>query len=232
MDFAPYQSSPPEHTRSPSNSTTAGSPRTSLDNTRRSAFSPSAYQHRTAQSSPPPLQHPQPQRAWSGENVGRYQSPLASHVWTNNNSSDGGGYQQQQSSRGGGSGGMGDYFSALGAREGMVSEFDTSLGLRLDYEACLAYLVFPPLGAIFLLIMERKSDYVRFHAWQSSLLFTAIFVVHLLFSWSRFLSWVFFLGDLVLIGWLVLNAYRDADTLDRYEVPVIGRIASRILDDE
>lgn len=55
----------------------------------------------------------------------------------------------------------------------------------------------------------------RFHAWQSSLLFTALFVVHLLFSWSTFLSWVFFFGDLVLIAWLVLNAYRDADTLDR-----------------
>jgi uncharacterized membrane protein len=55
----------------------------------------------------------------------------------------------------------------------------------------------------------------RFHAWQSSLLFTALFVLHLVFSWSKFLSWVFFLGDLVLIAWLVLNAYRDADTLDR-----------------
>jgi hypothetical protein len=56
----------------------------------------------------------------------------------------------------------------------------------------------------------------RFHAWQSALLFTALFVVHLLFAWSTFLSWVFFLGDLALIAWLVLNAYRDADTLDRY----------------
>jgi hypothetical protein len=43
-----------------------------------------------------------------------------------------------------------------------VSEFDTSLGLRLDYEACLAYLAFPPLGAIVLLILERNSDYVRY----------------------------------------------------------------------
>ena len=42
-----------------------------------------------------------------------------------------------------------------------ISEFDTSLGLRLDYEACLAYLALPPLGAILLLILERKSDYVR-----------------------------------------------------------------------
>ena len=58
--------------------------------------------------------------------------------------------------------------------------------------------------------------YCRFHAWQSSLLFTAMFVLHLLFSWSTFLGWVVFLGDLALIGWLVMKAYRDADTLDRY----------------
>lgn len=68
----------------------------------------------------------------------------------------------------GGGGGMGDYFSALGAREGMVSEFDTSLGLRLDYEACLAYLALPPLGGILLLILERKSDYVRCVFFSSS----------------------------------------------------------------
>lgn len=48
-----------------------------------------------------------------------------------------------------------------GAYPADVSEFDTSLGIRLDYEACMAYLFFPPLGAIFLLIMERNSDYVR-----------------------------------------------------------------------
>lgn len=91
----------------------------------------------------------------------------------------------------------------------------------------------------------------RFHAWQSSLLFTALFVLHLLISWSSFLSWVLFLADLALVGWLVVNAYRDADTLDRYvlryfrrlgdhkltvfsryEVPIFGPIASGILDDE
>ncbi|KAH6856382.1 hypothetical protein B0I37DRAFT_367231 [Chaetomium sp. MPI-CAGE-AT-0009] len=243
MDFAPYQSSPPEHGRSPTHSTTA-SPRTSLENSnnpgRRGAYSPATgyhYQHRQATISPPPLQHPQPQRAWSGEGVGRYQSPLAA-PGNATSAADFGNGNGNAGSGGGGSpwggrgGGVGDYFSSLGAREGMVSEFDTSLGLRLDYEACLAYLVAPPLGAILLLIVERKSDYVRFHAWQSSLLFTALFVLHLLFSWSTFLSWVFFLADLVLIAWLVFNAYRDADTLDRYEVPIIGRIASRILDDE
>ncbi|KAM0343108.1 hypothetical protein ACHAPU_008856 [Fusarium lateritium] len=113
-----------------------------------------------------------------------------------------------------------------------VSEFDTSLGMRLDYEACLAYLAFPPLGAIVLLILERNSDYVRFHAWQSALLFTAIMVFHLIFSWSIFLSWLFFLGDAALIAFLTLRAYRDAEILDRFEIPFFGALASRFLDDE
>lgn len=40
--------------------------------------------------------------------------------------------------------------------------FETSLPLRLDYEAMLAYLLLPPAGGVFLLVMERKSDYVRY----------------------------------------------------------------------
>ncbi|KAA8567277.1 hypothetical protein EYC84_010312 [Monilinia fructicola] len=83
-----------------------------------------------------------------------------------------------------------------------------------------------------LLVLERKSDYVRFHAWQSALLFTAMFVVHLMFSWSLFMSWSLLLGDISLIIWLTRRAYLDANTLDRCEVPIFGRIASSILDDE
>jgi len=59
---------------------------------------------------------------------------------------------------GGGGRGGGGYFGLGGGDSDL---FDTSLGLRLDYEACLAYLALPPLGAIILLILERKSDYVR-----------------------------------------------------------------------
>ncbi|TAQ87094.1 hypothetical protein B7494_g4564 [Chlorociboria aeruginascens] len=113
-----------------------------------------------------------------------------------------------------------------------LNEFETSLPIRLDYEACLAYLLLPPAGGVLLLLVEHKSDYVRFHAWQSALLFTAIFVLHLIFSWSTWLSWIIFIGDLGLIAYLTLRAYRDADTLDRCEVPFFGRLASSILDDE
>jgi hypothetical protein len=44
---------------------------------------------------------------------------------------------------------------------GRLNEFETSLPIRLDYEACLAYLLLPPAGGVLLLIFERKSDYVR-----------------------------------------------------------------------
>ncbi|KAI0145585.1 hypothetical protein GGR57DRAFT_296382 [Xylariaceae sp. FL1272] len=202
MDFAPYQSSPPENNRPFSPPI---SPRASQDGRR--PFSPP---QRTSFSSPPPLQHPQPQRSWRADSV-------AEEGFGNGyGQASGGGYAQ-------GNGGL-----AIGGRE----EFDTSLGLRLDYEAVLAYVALPPLGAIILLILEKGSDYVRFHAWQSSLVFTVLFILHLIFSWSTFLSWVIALGDIALIAFLALRAYRDADTLDRFEVPVFGQIASRILDDE
>ena len=40
--------------------------------------------------------------------------------------------------------------------------FETSLPIRLDYEAMLAYLLLPPAGGVILLVMEHKSDYVRY----------------------------------------------------------------------
>lgn len=137
MDFAPYQSSPPEHNRpfSPPTADGTASPRASFDHRR--SFSPP--QRNLAAYSPPPLQHPQPQRAWHA------------------------GYASEDGLGGGG----GDIGAAAGAGAGtggngeFVSEFDTSLGIRLDYEAVLAYIGIPPLSAIILLILERKSDYVR-----------------------------------------------------------------------
>ncbi|PFH57829.1 hypothetical protein XA68_14522 [Ophiocordyceps unilateralis] len=191
MDFAPYQSSPPEHSR-------VGSPE-SISSPR-----PSHDALAASRKSPPLLQHPQPQRGWGGDLDGQAAAAAGGGGWT----------------------------SAAAPSGNHVSEFDTSLGLRLDYEACLAYLALPPLGAILLLILERNSDYVRFHAWQSALLFTALLVLHILISWSSLLSWLLFFADVALVALLTLRAYRDAEILDRFEVPFFGTIASRILDDE
>lgn len=104
--------------------------------------------------------------------------------------------------------------SSFGRSRADVDMFTTSLGWRLDYEACLAYLLLPPAGGVFLLVMEHQSDYVRFHAWQSSLLFAFVFVIHVIFSWSRFISWVLVVGDVGGIGWLTWRAYVDGESIE------------------
>lgn len=113
-----------------------------------------------------------------------------------------------------------------------ASPFETSLGLSLAVESCLAYLLLPPAGGAVLLLFEHKSDYVRFHAWQSALLFGALFMVHIIFSWTAIISWILFAFDMLLIVWLTYGAWRNAETLDRVEVPFFGRLASSFVDDE
>ncbi|OQE28650.1 hypothetical protein PENSTE_c003G09147 [Penicillium steckii] len=132
---------------------------------------------------------------------------------------------------GGGHGNTG-FGPDLEGRNVSLGAFETSLPIRMDVEAMLAYLLLPPAGGVFLLLTEHKSDYVRFHAWQSSMLFSAIFIIHLIFAWSSFLSWTLFIIDILLIGFLGMHAYRDVDTLDHFEVPFIGRLANSFVDNE
>ena len=163
MNFAPYQATSPEESRSPD----IASPRASLE---RRPFSPfSQQQNRTNQTSPPPLQHPQPQRNWqtSGYRIASPNYQGGSPGVAPAPAAPGGrnAHHAAAAAIGGPGGGDGYFGNMVGGglaadREG-INEFDTSLGIRLDYEACLAYLALPPLGAILLLILERKSDYVR-----------------------------------------------------------------------
>lgn len=66
----------------------------------------------------------------------------------------------------------------------------------------------------------------RFHAWQSALVFTAIMIVHLIFAWSRFLSWLLFIGDIALVALLTMRAYKDAEILDRQVILTGVKITS------
>lgn len=49
----------------------------------------------------------------------------------------------------------------FGGQREDVDMFETRLGIRMDFEACLAYLLLPPAGAVLLLVFEHRSDYVR-----------------------------------------------------------------------
>ncbi|KAK5128452.1 hypothetical protein LTR85_003120 [Meristemomyces frigidus] len=219
MNFAPYQSHAPEDER---------------------AKSPPPLRSPTA--SPKPnvqQQRAQPQRnissiadqedPWAAARAHRLPSPSQYY----DDDDPAGGYTDLEGGRN-----RNDYIGQQALQGGGVTYngtgniFETSLGMPLPIEAMLAYLVLPPAGAMCLLLFEHKSDYVRFHAWQSALLFSALFMVHIIFSWTKVISYMLLTVDVVAILYLSYGAFKNAETLDRVEVPFFGRLASSFVDDE
>ena len=106
--------------------------------------------------SPPPgspTRSPSP-RFSSQQNAGAIGAALNSPPATTRDSY----FPSRDVEAGGASSGFGG--GMWGTRE-EINMFETRLGIRMDYEACLAYLLLPPAGAVLLLVLEHKSDYVR-----------------------------------------------------------------------
>lgn len=109
----------------------------------------------------------------------------------------------------------------------------TSIGLDENLAGVLAYF-FAPLSSILLLVMEKQSKFVKFHAVQS-LAFVAVWFV---ISFGYSFSWILpdFLGLLLSCGlsllglaafgvWIFMmwKAYNN----EMYKLPVIGDIAEK-----
>jgi uncharacterized membrane protein len=99
--------------------------------------------------------------------------------------------------------------------------------------AAVAYLTFVPATAILLLPAFRKSRFVRFHAWQSVLLWVVFLVLTMiaLFLSNVAAAMVFLLFGILaslamLFLWIVLSlkAWRG----ERFELPLFGDLAARL----
>ncbi|KAH8554607.1 hypothetical protein BGW37DRAFT_517138 [Umbelopsis sp. PMI_123] len=123
--------------------------------------------------------------------------------------------------------------AAKGSQGGVrVNKYETKVPIRVDIEAALTYVLGPITGVIFL-ILETQNDYVRFHAWQSSLVFLTLMCLHFIIMFiSSVLSWMLFVCDILLIVWLGYRAYWDGASLERYEVPYFGQLAAEWVDSE
>lgn len=90
--------------------------------------------------------------------------------------------------------------------------------------AALSYLFGFITGIIFLLI-EKKDDFVRFHAMQSTIAFGGLFVFYLFMSFIPIIGWLIALlfWPVCLVAWVILmvKAYQGA----RFKLPFIGNIA-------
>jgi len=113
-----------------------------------------------------------------------------------------------------------------------INKYETSLPIRVDIEAALTYLIGCVTGVLFL-ILEQKNDYVRFHAWQSCLIFFTMLILHLIFIWQPIVSIILMVIDFLIIALLMFKAYKDGQgNLTRFQVPLFGNLASKWVDSE
>ena len=99
--------------------------------------------------------------------------------------------------------------------------------------AAVAYLTFVPAAVILFLPAFRKSRFVRFHAWQSVLLWAVFFVLTTiaLFLSNVAAAMVFLLFGILaalamLFLWIVLSL--KAWQGERFELPLFGDLAARL----
>jgi uncharacterized membrane protein len=113
-----------------------------------------------------------------------------------------------------------------------VFDLDENLAAALSY-------VLGPISGIFVLVMEQKNKFVRFHAMQSTLWFLMLmilgWILHFagaLFAWIPVIGWLFgnaiglvisILGliSFISIIYLFIRAYGNATP----KIPIIGEIA-------
>ena len=94
--------------------------------------------------------------------------------------------------------------------------------------AAASYLLGFITGIIFLLV-EKQSQFVRFHAMQSTILFGAIFIANIALGFIPILGWLLglVLSFAAFILWIVLmwKAFQG----EIYKVPFVGELAEQQL---
>ncbi len=100
----------------------------------------------------------------------------------------------------------------------------TSSGIQQNVAGLLCYLLGWVTGIIFL-IVDKENKFVRFHAWQSIVVFGAYMVIAIILSFIPIIGWIIgmLLGIATFILWLVLmlKAYQGK----MIKLPVAGNIA-------
>lgn len=104
----------------------------------------------------------------------------------------------------------------------------SSTGLQPNIAGLLSYVAWWVTGIVFLII-EKENQFVRFHAWQSIVVFGAITVANIILSFIPIVGWIiaWILWVVGIILWIVLmvKAYQG----QRYKVKWAGDFAEKQL---
>ena len=102
----------------------------------------------------------------------------------------------------------------------------TAIGMEENITGAIAYLLGPITG-ILLILIEKNSKSVRFHAWQSTILFVAIWILNLVLGLIIFIGWALVpvVSLLTFLLWLFLmyKAYKG----EKFKLPVVGDLAEQ-----
>jgi uncharacterized membrane protein len=99
----------------------------------------------------------------------------------------------------------------------------SSTGLDENVAGFLCY-IFGFITGIVFLVVEKKSNFVRFHAMQSTITFLSLFIISLIIGMIPFFGFlVYLIWILSLILWLLLMI--KALQGQRYSLPIVGKMA-------
>ena len=112
------------------------------------------------------------------------------------------------------------------AKKEKVSLGATSCGMKAELAATLSYVLGFVTGIVFF-IVEKKNEFVRFHAMQSIILFASLFVLGTIFFLIPIINWI--ICPLISLGafilWIILLI--KASQGEYFELPWIGKIARK-----
>ena len=110
----------------------------------------------------------------------------------------------------------------LGAPVAAKPEAETTVGMSPNVTGLLCYVVGWITGIVFV-VLEKKSIFVKFHAWQSIMTFGVLNVVWLIIFWIPVVSWI--VGILILVLWIILIIQAGSGKM--WKVPGAGDWAEK-----
>ena len=111
----------------------------------------------------------------------------------------------------------------------MAAAAKQGTGLKKETAAALSALLGPTIIVPVLFLLLEKDSFVRFYAIQSLVTFLSLYIINWVMVFSIFLAFVAPLVFIVgVILWLILT-YK-AWQGDRWEVPLLGRIAKQLIE--
>jgi uncharacterized membrane protein len=105
-------------------------------------------------------------------------------------------------------------------------ETESSTGLSANVAGLLCYVALWITGIVFV-VLEKKSIFVKFHAWQSIMTFGVLTVAYLIFSRIPFIGWILSILIYILMAILWIILIIQAGTGKMWKVPWAGDWAEK-----